>query len=83
MHCGARFQRTWQWPARPWHNLAIKTHLDRVTIQENTLRVNIIKPIVDRILPLLEQTFPTRFRRRITRPRTPETQLEFTWHSKR
>jgi hypothetical protein len=45
--------------------------------------MDIIKPLFEKIMPLLEERFPACFRRRWTRPRRMEIQLEFTWHSKR
>jgi hypothetical protein len=45
--------------------------------------MNIIKPLFEKILPLLEERFPSCFRRRRARPRRMEIQLEFPWHSKR
>lgn len=46
-------------------------------------RVNIIRPLFDRLLPLLEERFPSRFRRRHFIRRPMEIQLEFPWLSKK
>jgi hypothetical protein len=45
--------------------------------------MNVIKSLIDKILPLLEAKFPACFRRRSERVRRMEIQLEFPWHSKR
>ena len=45
--------------------------------------MNIIKPLFERIRPLLTQRLPERFRRRDNRSRRMEIQLEFPWHGKR
>ena len=45
--------------------------------------MNIIKPFLERILPLLEERFPTRFRSRPPRPRRMEIQMEFPWAAKK
>lgn len=42
-----------------------------------------IKPLFDRILPLLEDRFPGYFRRRQIIHRKLEIQLEFPWLSKK
>jgi hypothetical protein len=52
-------------------------------VHANTSRVNLIKPLVTKILPLLEEIFPACFRRRPARPRRSEIQLEFPWMPKR
>ncbi len=49
----------------------------------NTFRVNMIKPFFERIFPLLEERFPTCFRRRQVIRRKIEIQLEFPWLSKK
>jgi hypothetical protein len=49
----------------------------------NTLRVNIIKPLYERILPLLEERFPQYFHRRQVIRRRLEIQLEFPWLAKK
>jgi hypothetical protein len=49
----------------------------------NTLRVNIIKPLYQRILPLLEERFPNYFQRRQVIRRKLEIQLEFPWLAKK
>jgi hypothetical protein len=45
--------------------------------------VNIIRPLFDRLLPLLEERFPNRFRKRQFIRRPMEIQLEFPWLSKK
>lgn len=45
--------------------------------------VNIIRPLFDRLLPLLEERFPNRFRKRHFIRRPMEIQLEFPWLSKK
>jgi hypothetical protein len=45
--------------------------------------MNLIKPFLDLILPLLEEKLPARFRRRQVIHRPLEIQLEFPWLSKR
>lgn len=60
-----------------------KACLTLKSVHENTLLVNIIKPLIERIRPLLTQRLPARFRRREIRSRRMEIQLEFPWHVKR
>jgi hypothetical protein len=45
--------------------------------------MNIIKPLFEKIRPLLTQRLQEPFRRRENRPRRMEIQLEFPWHGKR
>jgi hypothetical protein len=45
--------------------------------------VNIIMPWFEKIRPLLEERFPSYFRRRPGRRRKLEVQLEFPWHGKK
>jgi len=52
-------------------------------VHENSGRVNLIKPLFARILPLLEERLPARFRRRPARPHHVEIQLVFPWMPKR
>jgi len=49
----------------------------------NTFFMNIIKPLFDKVLPLLEQRFPAYFRKHPGRSRRMEIQMEFPWSSKR
>lgn len=60
-----------------------KACLTPESVHENTLLVNIIKPLFEKIRPLLTQRLPEPFRRRENRPRRMEIQLEFPWHGKR
>lgn len=53
------------------------------SVHENTSLVNIIKPLFEKIRPLLVRRLPERFRRREIRSRRVEIQLEFPWHGKR
>jgi hypothetical protein len=57
--------------------------LTPASVHENTFPVNIIKPLVEKIRPLWVGRLPQRFRRRESRPRKVEIQLEFPWHGKR
>ncbi len=57
--------------------------LDTWKVHVNTLRVNIIKPLYKRILPLLEERFPQYFHRRQVIRRKLEIQLEFPWLAKK
>ena len=66
-------------PARLLENNLLDTPSDHV----NTLRVNIIKPLYERILPLLEERFPQYFHRRQVIRRKLEIQLEFPWLAKK
>ena len=59
------------------------SQLDRQSVHANTLHVNIIKPLFDRFLPLLEDRFPSYFRPRQIIHRKLEIQLEFPWLSKK
>jgi hypothetical protein len=45
--------------------------------------VNIIKPLIEKIRPLLAGRLPVFLHRRENRPRKVEIQLEFPWHGKR
>ena len=45
--------------------------------------MNILKCLLDKVQPLLEERFPTYFRRRQIIHRKLEIQLEFPWLSKR
>ena len=69
----------WPWP--PW--VLEKTRLDNVCVHVNSRNVRLIKPFLEKILPLFETRFPGCFRRRPGRPRRMEIQLEFPWISKR
>lgn len=57
--------------------------LTQFIVHENTFLVNIIKPLFQRICPLLTQRLPARFRRREISSRRMEVQLEFSWQRKR
>jgi hypothetical protein len=52
-------------------------------VPTNTHRMNIIKPLLEKILPVLEEKLPARFHWRQVRRRKMEIQLEFPWHPKR
>lgn len=45
--------------------------------------MNLLKPLFEKILPLLETRYPAWFRRLPSRPRSRAIQLEFPWISKR
>lgn len=45
--------------------------------------MNIIRSLIERILPLLEERLPTCFRQPAKRTRRMEIQLEFSWAVKR
>lgn len=57
--------------------------LDTLLVHANTFRVNIIKPLYQRILPLLEERFPNYFPRRPIIRRKLAIQLEFPWLAKK
>jgi hypothetical protein len=45
--------------------------------------MNIIRPLFERIRPLLEERFPGCFRQPVRKARKMEIQLEFSWAVKR
>lgn len=49
----------------------------------NTRRMNIIKPLLEKVRPLLEQRLAFRFLKSPKRSRRLEIQMEFPWLSKR
>jgi hypothetical protein len=60
-----------------------KHQLDIQTVHANTSRMNLIMPLVEKILPLLQERFPACFRRRPARPPRSEIQLELPWNPKK
>jgi hypothetical protein len=60
-----------------------KACLTRKSVHENTLLVNTIKSLFEKVRPLLTELLPDTFRRRANPPRRMEIQLEFPWHGKR
>jgi hypothetical protein len=59
------------------------TVLTPLWVHANTFRMNIIKPLFERIRPLLEYRFPALFQQRQIIHRKLEIQLEFPWLSKK
>jgi hypothetical protein len=57
--------------------------LTRGKVHVNTIRVNTIKPLIERIIPLLERRLPVCLRKRQARPGRVAIQLEFPWQLKK
>lgn len=69
-------------PNRAWQNKS-KGGIDKKYVHKNTLLVNTLSPLWNKLLKVLETRLPDRFRQPPVRRRHFEIQLEFPWRPKR